>query len=220
MSLSLQILSGPRYGEVLQLQHTTTLGRSADISFEDGKMSKVHAVFELDEVLGWVLKDPGSKNGMLVNGERSTQHLLMEGDVIDLGTTQMRVASVTSFWKPVLNQLLLESHDVARNEPLTVEAFRSVPVLHFTQGLQTGETHVLEYGPRSVGGECDDIQLYEPHCPDIAFEITPSAKGAVFTTSYPKIVRLNEEEHEKKILKNSDLIHIHNTVIEVRFLNN
>ena len=220
MSLSLQVLSGSRYGEILQLQHTTSLGRSADISFEDNKMSKIHAIFELDVVLGWVLKDPGAKNGILVNSERTTQHLLVEGDIIDLGMTQFRVASVASFWKPVLNQLLLESHDVARNEPMAVEVFRSVPVLHFTQGLQTGEAHVLEYGPRSIGGESDDIQLYEPHCPDIAFEISPSPKGAVFTTSYPKIVRLNDEEHEKKILKNSDLIHIHNTVIEVRFLNN
>jgi hypothetical protein len=219
MSLSIQVLSGSRYGETLQIDKTTSLGRAAQLMFDDPKMSKVHVIFELDRVLGWVLKDPGSKNGVLVNGNKIKQHLLIEGDLIDIGATQLRVAAVASFWKPVLNQLLLESLDSARNAPLELSVFRTIPILTIIEGLQTGEKYILEYGPRQVGGECDDIQLYEPHCPDIAFEIAPSPRGVVFQTKYPQIVRLNGSEEAKKVLKSDDRIYIHNTVIQVSFLN-
>jgi hypothetical protein len=219
MSLSIQILKGSRYGETIQIDKTTSLGRAADIVFDDPKMSKIHIIFELDRVLGWILKDPGSKNGVLVNGNKSKQHLLIEGDLIEFGETQLRVASVASFWKPVLNQLLLESLDWARNAPMEISVFRTIPVLSVVEGLQTGEKFVLEYGPRLIGGECEDIQLFEPHCPDVAFEVSPSAKGVVFQTKYPKVVRLNGLEESKKILKNDDRIQIHNTVIQVSFLN-
>lgn len=218
MSLSLQVLSGPRTNETLHIENPTTLGREAEISFNDPKMSKIHAIFEYDLTVGWLIKDPGSKNGILVNDHKTQQHLLSPGDLIDLGATQFRVLAVNATWKPLLNQLLLESLDIAKNQPLPVSPFRTLPVLSIVQGLQTGETHLLEYGPRSIGGDCDDIILFEPKCPDIAFSIAPSVQGALFETKYPQIVKLNGTSELKKVLKNADQIFIHNTVIEISFV--
>lgn len=218
MSLSLQILNGPRSNETLYIENPTTLGREAEISFNDPKMSKIHAIFEYDMGVGWLLKDPGSKNGILVNDHKTKQHLLSPGDIIDLGATQFRVVSVATTWKPLLNQLLLESLDTVKNHPMPLMPFRTLPVLSIVQGLQTGEKHLLEYGPRSIGGDCDDIILFEPKCPDIAFSVVPTAQGALFETKYPQIVKLNGTSELKKVLKSTDQIFIHNTVIEVSFV--
>ncbi|MCB9072621.1 MAG: FHA domain-containing protein [Bdellovibrionaceae bacterium] len=219
MSLTLQVLNGHRYGESITLEATTSIGRLADISFDDVKMSKVHVIFELDRLLGWFVKDQGSKNGLVVNGERTSSHLLEESDLVEVGATQLRVASVSAFWKPQLNQVLIDAFDSVRNEPLTMYAFRLIPLLRFVQGVQTGQEFVLEYGPRKVGGETDDILLYEPLCPDLAFEISANNQGIWFKTKYPKIVSINNKQSVRKLLKKGDRIKIHNTIIEVDFLN-
>jgi hypothetical protein len=218
MSLQLQVLSGHRYGDSLVFEATTSVGRMADVSFDDAKMSKIHAIFELTPPVGWTVRDDGSKNGMLVNNERATEKILEEGDLLEIGTTQFRVSSISSFWKPQLNQLLIEALDKVKNAELTLYPFRQIPVLTFIQGIQTGEKFVLPYGPRFFGGECEDIQMFEPLCPDQAFELRRNSKGVLFLTNYPKIVRLNKKEVGKKVLKKGDQIHIHNSVIEVDFL--
>lgn len=219
MSLSLQILNGDRYGETLVLEKSSSLGRQADVSIEDPKMSKTHVVFELDKMLGWFIRDQGSKNGMIINGARSESHLLSEGDMIEIGLTQLRVASVSAFWKPTLNQVLIDALDGVKNAPMAAYLFRTIPVLNFIQGLQAGKSLVLEYGPRQAGGESEDIILFEPRCPDQAFEISASGQGIQFKTDYPQIVQLNQQEVKKKLLKKGDQIHIHNTIIEIDFLN-
>lgn len=219
MSLTLQILNGHRYGETLVLEKNTSVGRLADISFDDGKMSKIHAVFEMDRILGWFIKDSGSKNGIVVNGQATSSHLLEESDLVEIGSTQLRVASVSAFWKPQLNQMLIDAFDSVKNHPSTVYPFRTIPALYFVQGLQSGEKYVLEYGPRHAGGESDDIQLFEPQCPDQAFELSANNQGVWFKTKYPKIVLLNEKESPRKLLKKGDRIRIHKTIIEVDFLN-
>lgn len=219
MSLTLQILNGHRYGETLVLESTTTVGRLADISFDDGKMSKIHAVFEMDRILGWFVKDKESKNGIVVNGTPTDSHLLEESDLIEVGSTQFRVSAVSAFWKPQLNQMLLDAFDSIKNHESTVYPFRTIPSLYFVQGIQAGERHVLEYGPRHAGGESEDIQIFEPLCPDLAFELSANNQGVWFKTKYPKIVLLNEKESSRKLLKKGDRIRIHKTIIEVDFLN-
>ena len=217
MSLKIDVLNGHRYGETLNLERSTSLGRWADQSFDDANMSKIHIFFEL-EASGWVVRDNNSKNGMTVNGEPTILHSLAEGDLIEFGSTQLRVASVTVNWRPTLNQLLIEALDKTRNAELTLYPFRQTPILNFIQGIQTGEKKILEYGPRFFGGESHDVQLFEPYCPDHAFELRKNSKGVLFTTEYPKIVRVNNEEIDKTVLKKGDQIHIHQTIIEVDFL--
>jgi hypothetical protein len=219
MSLTLQILTGHRYGETLVLEKDTSIGRLADISFDDVKMSKVHVIFEMDRILGWFVKDQGSKNGLVVNGQKTESHLLEESDLIEVGSTQLRVASVSAFWKPLLNQTLIDAFDSVRNLTSNLYPFRTIPTLRFIQGIQAGQELVLEYGPRKAGGESEDIQLFEPYCPDLAFELTANNQGIWFKTKYPKVVSINDKESARKLLKKGDRIKIHNTIIEVDFLN-
>lgn len=219
MSITLHVLNGSRTGETLILDKTTSVGRIADVSFNDSKMSKIHAIFQLDRAAGWIVKDQDSKNGLLINGAIAETHALSEDDLVEIGTTQLRVVSVAAPWRPELNQLLIEALDVVKDVPAAIYPFKTIPALYFLQGIQAGEKHILEYGPRHIGGECEDIQLFEPHCPDFAFEISADNQGVWFTTKYPKIVLVNDNAGSRTLLKKGDRIRIHTTIIEVDFLN-
>lgn len=218
MSITIQILSGARYGETLTLDTTTSLGRDADITFDDAKMSKIHAIFQFQEGSGWRLVDNESKNGVFVNGKPISIFELSEGDLIDIGITQFRVGSIATYWKPQLNQTLLSALDKVKNGPMELVALTPIPVFKFAAGVQVGEKWVLEYGPRKAGGESDDLQIFEPKCPDIAFEIVPGTKGPKFKTDYPQIVKINSQSKASKTLAKGDKISIYNTVIAVDFI--
>jgi pSer/pThr/pTyr-binding forkhead associated (FHA) protein len=73
-------------------QRTTTLGRSrdCDIVVEDANASRRHA--EIRHIgLDYFVVDLGSTNGTLVNGQRVRRHPLAHGDVLMIGTTELRV---------------------------------------------------------------------------------------------------------------------------------
>lgn len=219
MSLTLEFLTGERVGQTVTLEDNASIGRQGDIPVPDAKLSKIHAFLKMEGALGWLIEDNNSKNGLRVNEKKTDSCLINTGDIIEMGETQLKVTSCSVFWRPLLNQLIIESIDNVKNEPMTVKAFHSIPVLKFIQGIQYGQSYILEYGPREVGGESEDIQLFEPLCPDIAFEIKHHANGVQFTTQYPKIVKINNRALQTKLLKKGDKISIHNTVIEVDFLN-
>ena len=88
----LKIISGPRAGSVLQLRFpATTFGRGAgnDYRFaDDTLMSRSQAVIQC-EGNRFVLRDQGSTNGTLVNGNGVTEIELHSGDVIEMGEMQM-----------------------------------------------------------------------------------------------------------------------------------
>jgi len=64
----------------------TTIGRldTNDICIPEGTVSRQHAKVELTTA-GFTLFDLGSENGMYVNGERTAEHLLQEGDRVEIG---------------------------------------------------------------------------------------------------------------------------------------
>jgi len=70
---------------------TATIGRhaSCDIVLNDDAVSRTHARVERTDG-GFVLTDLGSVNGLRVNGERTTYHLLVPGDVVHLGDCVLR----------------------------------------------------------------------------------------------------------------------------------
>ena len=73
-------------------KRTTTLGRSrdCDVVVADANASRVH--IEIRHVGSeFLLVDMKSTNGTRVNGKRITRHQLSDGDVIELGTTQIAV---------------------------------------------------------------------------------------------------------------------------------
>jgi pSer/pThr/pTyr-binding forkhead associated (FHA) protein len=68
-----------------------TIGRhaSCDIVLDDDAVSRLHARVERTDG-GFVLTDLGSSNGLRVNGERTTHHLLVPGDVVHVGDCVLR----------------------------------------------------------------------------------------------------------------------------------
>lgn len=73
-------------------KRTTTLGRSrdCDIVIPDANASRIHV--EIRHVgPEFLLVDMKSTNGTRINGKRITRHQLSDGDVIEIGTTQIAV---------------------------------------------------------------------------------------------------------------------------------
>jgi hypothetical protein len=83
----LVIESGERAGETLALGQRLTIGREAgnDLLVADMTVSRRHCVLirEGDKV---IVRDEGSANGTLVNGERVTEKTLAAGDRIQVGS--------------------------------------------------------------------------------------------------------------------------------------
>jgi predicted component of type VI protein secretion system len=91
----LHILSGIMEGKVIELaEDRITIGRALDnmIRLADGTISHHHAVFGLDGE-NYKLRDLNSTNGTRVNGLRSAEVLLRDGDQVRMGSVEMRYES-------------------------------------------------------------------------------------------------------------------------------
>lgn len=66
-----------------------TIGRSreSDIFLEDLAVSRLHTTVARDEQGRYILRDEGSANGTYVNGQKVGEHVLDEGDEIQVGQT-------------------------------------------------------------------------------------------------------------------------------------
>ncbi len=59
-----------------------------DLVLDAGKVSRYHAeIRQVDQV--WILRDLGSKNGTLVNGQKIEEAVLNDGDRLEVGTAQI-----------------------------------------------------------------------------------------------------------------------------------
>jgi len=69
----------------------TTIGRDADsdLVIDDPVVSRAHAAV-ITVGNDQTVEDLGAANGILVNGKRITRHLLEHGDLIEIGTFQIR----------------------------------------------------------------------------------------------------------------------------------
>jgi len=88
----LHILSGISEGKSFELaEDHITIGRALDnmLRFADGTVSHHHAVFVLDGE-GYKLRDLNSTNGTRINGLRTTEMMLHDGDQIRMGSVEMR----------------------------------------------------------------------------------------------------------------------------------
>lgn len=62
--------------------------QACEICLSDVNVSREHAAFER-EGLGWAIRDLGSTNGTLVNGEKVRRERLRDGDLIVIGITEL-----------------------------------------------------------------------------------------------------------------------------------
>ncbi|WP_020468822.1 protein kinase domain-containing protein [Zavarzinella formosa] len=95
MSITLAVVAGPLAGQSFTYdQHSTFLvGRSQDAVFSlpnDDYLSRVHFLVEFNPPMAQ-LTDLGSRNGTKVNGQKIRDSVLRDGDVIEVGTSKLRV---------------------------------------------------------------------------------------------------------------------------------
>ena len=94
MPFLLQVVAGPHKGRCFLVEEGAPLllGRSrhAETRLEDPGVSRVHCEIELED--GQVLvTDLDSAGGTFVNGQRITEQQLRPGDVVQIGSTKMRL---------------------------------------------------------------------------------------------------------------------------------
>jgi tetratricopeptide (TPR) repeat protein len=90
--LRLLVIQGPEKGACFSLiGDNAYIGRDGcQISLNDGNVSKRHAEIHWTEA-GYAVKDLGSSNGILVNGDKVSGATLKAGDLLMIGLTVMEV---------------------------------------------------------------------------------------------------------------------------------
>lgn len=84
----LVVRQGKEPGRVFEARKDRlTIGRSreSDIFLEDLAVSRLHTTVSRDEYGRYILRDENSANGTYVNGQRVSEHVLEEGDEIQVG---------------------------------------------------------------------------------------------------------------------------------------
>jgi pSer/pThr/pTyr-binding forkhead associated (FHA) protein len=148
-----------------------TLGRAADcgVVLPERQISRYHVRIEWDAD-GYVLRDLGSKNGTLVNGERVRGQLyrLRDGDEISLATT-LQIGFVAGEATLPLEEIflpgrLIVDEDTRRvrlgreelNPPLSPAQFTLLAMLVKSKGVVvTREDVIHAVWPDAVGGVTD-----------------------------------------------------------------
>lgn len=88
------ILTGPLQGSVVDIKQKLSIGRNPDndLQLEDLQISRQHAVIEQNEN-ATIVKDLGSGNGIYVGDQKVLERKLSHGDVLRLGTQELRFES-------------------------------------------------------------------------------------------------------------------------------
>ncbi|MBW1870724.1 MAG: FHA domain-containing protein, partial [Deltaproteobacteria bacterium] len=92
MGFSLKILEGPDSGKVYSFDRVEiTIGRTMDndVVIPDPGISRQHMSIR-DKGGAYIVKDLGSSNGTKLNGKKVGEEVLRPGDVIMMGTVQVR----------------------------------------------------------------------------------------------------------------------------------
>lgn len=226
----LEIIEGPHVGQQFAIRDGTEIGRVRGqiLLKKDTKVSSFHAAISLDAKGQLVITDQGSSNGIKINGNKVKTVLLRDGVQFQIGRSVFRVierteAEVEAHREPEppksWDQILVEAiPNLTLNSRLPkqiLKPFERPLQLNFVEGLQADETLTLGFGPRDFGSDNLDIELKEAISPATAFSISPSESGALLTTDFPRLVRVNGNTETTVELKDGDTIRIGTTLIQV-----
>ncbi len=119
------VLSGPDVGMSFEVQDGAKLGRASEcaVPLRHASVSRVHAHLELDGGTWWVV-DEGSRNGLLVAGQKVLRTPVADGEEFQLGEVllRFRLASATATAHPRASDLADDQppvvvHDARGNPP-------------------------------------------------------------------------------------------------------
>ena len=239
MRLKMECLEGPRKGDQFTIRGEVVMGRKAELSLRDVRMSKQHAKITISSEGLPQIEDLGSQNGTKLNGEKiQGQQTLKAGDKIKLGKTLLLVvevgadetedtaktegleSSIHDDWAKSVDRLLLKPQ-LRQVESGIPKVFHPCLQVRVKQGLTAGHAWTLGFGPRRFGRATSDAVLVEETAPDLAFEIIPQDNGsALFKTDHPDVVLLNKEAKDCELLQEGDLITIGDSAYLILFLEN
>ncbi len=229
MNLALKVVEGPLKNKVFRVKDGLTIGRQGSgIALNDEKVSSLHAVIRKTGD-SWILRDTGSKNGVMMDGHKADAFQLTPGIIFFVGDNGFQVRELSArtdrpkagknqrYWYEVLADFINKKADHFRDRPKPLAPLSPALVLEFVRGVQVNSKWVLGFGPRKIGANSLDLPIWEPGAPEICFEIIPTAEGLLFRTDHPEVVKLNGEKVDTRVLRMGDNIRIHDTLIEVDF---
>jgi FHA domain len=230
MALIIRAIDGPAKRQNYTLKAGFIIGRTKGdlIVPEDNKVSGKHAFVEQEDGALYLV-DNKSKNGLKLNGFPATRIKLIPGIQIIVGSYTYEIIEIIEtppeqqkprarYWYDILGSFLKKLLPSVQSRPKPIEPLHPAIVLAFVRGGQVETKWVLGYGPRQIGAKSLDLPIFEANAPDVCFEIIPTAEGISFRTEHPKVVQLNGQAIEQKILHIADVIYINNTQIEVDFI--
>ena len=88
----LRVLEGPGKGDTWAIHGALRIGRGEanDLAISDRNVSTLHAILEPAGPGRFRIRDLESRNGTFVNGERITDRVLEDGDVLVLGSVVLK----------------------------------------------------------------------------------------------------------------------------------
>jgi hypothetical protein len=120
-------------------------------------------------------------------------------------------------WDEYFSRFAKRAHEKVNNRPKLMYPFSPLLILTIVRGLQVGTQWVLGYGPRDVGPDSLDFNLFDPNAPPLAFRVSPRGPFAFYETAHPKQVKLNGSALSSETLREGDEIRISDTIIKVSY---
>ncbi|MBX7113355.1 MAG: FHA domain-containing protein [Myxococcaceae bacterium] len=159
--LKLEIIAGPDKGETRRFKGVRmVIGRTSGIEVQltDQSVSRRHVELVVSDT-GVLLRDLQSGNGTKVNGEKVAERLLVHGDVITIGKTQLRlVDEVAAFEKLRAETEAKEQEEQAKSEAAAQAKAEEEAVAgaNADDGAASGEAVAGEDGGEEKHEEDDD----------------------------------------------------------------
>jgi adenylate cyclase len=165
----------------------TTVGRHPEqtIQLLDRVVSKEHAIFEPSGD-GWTVRDGGSRNGTLVNGELiQGLYKLKDGDRVTVGSTDLVYqeeprTEPSKTTRVTIQAEGMETHIRSRLAPLVEERFLPEAEMRDVAALRRDyeKLRVAHELSQSIGLEMD-LEVLLQKVLDKAFEIFPADRGVI-----------------------------------------
>ncbi len=180
------------------LRVKTKIGRdeTMDVVIDNVGVSRHHASVEYDG-RGFIVRDEGSQNGIFVNGNRSSQAAVTEGDVIGIGKFSLVFSSAGGV---PLNKLMRDSPlvgwssdpDPEDNNPLETMALTNDELARVVGALDAARAATGPRARRQFGAPSVQVGMQ--------LDERPRPSGRPSPTRQAESERLRKRRREAKVL--------------------
>jgi adenylate cyclase len=213
------ILTSGEQRQEFELAAVNTIGRHPDNSIQilDRIISKEHCQVLRTADGRFMLRDLGSLNGTYVDGSRVSEHILLHGQEIVLGSTHLTYAEQTET-EESLNKVTIAPNAVESivRHKVDVSNRDFVPEKQIQDADQLRRDYeklriAHELG-RAIVGVLDLDQLL-PRILDKSFELLPADRGVILLYDQdhhqlvPRYVKHKSGQHDEQIMLSKSILH-------------